>query len=89
MAKCEHKFKQYRIGKHMELRRTQTEDYDFRRYVEELEKGEVADPEEVNDQDAQLAVQNMTKRSDALQKVKFNLKHMYEHIIYCPTVKPI
>lgn len=57
------------IGKHMGLRRTQKEDYDLRHYVEELEKGDAADPEEINGRDVQLAVQNMMKQSDVLEKV--------------------
>ena len=57
----------------MQVRRKQTQSegtsYSFQDYLKELERGETEDPEEPNRAAVKLALQEMMKSSDALQKV--------------------
>lgn len=54
----------------MGLRRTQKEDYNLKHYIEEVDKGDAADPEVISYGDVQAALQNMVKGSDAVRKVQ-------------------
>ena len=61
------------IGNYVGLRRNQDADngygYNLNHYVKELEDGEAMDPEHLNRENIELVLQNMTKTSDALEKV--------------------
>ena len=62
--------KNHSIGDHMRLRRTQKEGYDLIHYIKEVDKGDAEDPEEINCRDVQVALQNIMKGSEAVQKVQ-------------------
>ena len=50
------------------MRRELHKEYNFKDYVQELERGETEDPEQSRDV-IKLELQNMAKMSDPLQKV--------------------
>jgi hypothetical protein len=62
------------VGDYIGLRKRQNADngntYDLSHYVKELEGGEATDPEHSNRETIELALQNMTKTSDALHMVR-------------------